>query len=420
MSRLKELNSTIISIPFVNIILRRIILGLSYILRRTVPKKKNLVIFGAMNGLWYGDNSRHLFEWMLKHSPSVECLWLTHSTHLYRKLVSNHLPAALTTSHSGLLALYQAKAAVYTNSLYDIGIVPWIVPDDLPLLALRHGRSVKRVRFAAKQNLSPIEFEERRSEAHRIKFAISTSPFISRIQETCLQIGSHKHVVTGYPRNDVLFDTPYETKSNWSKFLGRKTYHTTILYAPTWRHGREPTHFFPFEDMNIYKLTQALEDHNILLLLRPHVNDLLKYPKVKEFIDILCNASERIRLATHREFADINHILPFINVLISDYSAVYHDFLLLNRPIIFIPYDIQDFEEKNGFLYDYHSMLPGPSVTTLSEFIEALSMICSGKDTYRTKREHLRHIIHTYFDAGSSERVSGLIMQMLYENSQRQ
>ena len=108
-------------------------------------------------------------------------------------------------------------------------------------------------------------------------------------------------------------------------------------------------------------------------------------------------------------------MLPFVDVMISDYSSVYHDYLLLDRPLLFTPYDYEEFERQQGFLYDYFETLPGPAVYTFSEFCDELGAALNGEDRYSDRRAALTEKIHTYRDAESRRRVSDLVTKALQE-----
>jgi CDP-glycerol glycerophosphotransferase (TagB/SpsB family) len=374
--------------------------------------KERLVLFGAINGNYYGDNARHLFEWVLANSNEIEAVWMTRNRAVYKQLQTANLPVAMINSWQGFLLLCRAQTAVFTNSMRDFSPASEAVPDKIKLLALRHGRSVKRIRFARKNHkLDPGEAAERAREGQLIQYAISTSEFISDIQEECLQIGREKHVVTGYPRNDYLFNAPARPPQSIAPLLDADK--QVILYGPSWRHGRVPTQFFPFADFDETKLADFLRQQNYLLLLRSHVNDLKKYASTRQFLQQLAQASDCIRLATHDQVADVNSLLPYVHILVSDYSALYHDYLLLDRPIILIPYDYEEFEQQNGFLYDYYKNLPGPAVTTFDQFCGYVSQISQGKDPHQMPRRQLRDKIHKYQDDQSCFRVAKLLQTML-------
>jgi CDP-glycerol glycerophosphotransferase (TagB/SpsB family) len=371
-----------------------------------------LVLIGAHNGELYGDNSGYLYEWMLYNQKDLKPVWLTDSKDVYHSLIEAGKPVVLQKSWKAIRLMTKAHMGVYTHSLHDLVFdISWI-PKRMRLITLRHGKSVKRVRFARKEyKLSPHEFRERQRESELLCCAVSTSEFISDIQEECLQIGREKHVVTGYPRNDVLLTPTEEMRTDWNIFLAGLKPSRVILYAPSWRHGFAPTRFFPMDDFVSENLIEFLEKHHMLLLLRPHMNDLRKFPTAYEELESLARKSRYVRFASHQDIPVVYHFLPFIDVLISDYSSLYHDFLLLDRPMIFIPYDYSEFEQKIGFLYDYFNFLPGPAVYTFTDLCSNLESIMEGRDLYRSSRQKLRDLVHEFKDDKSCSRVSMLIRE---------
>jgi len=384
------------------------------VLTKIVQRKPNLVIFGSNDGTTYADNSMHLYEWILQNRADIQAVWMTRNKNIYQELKQKSKPVAMITSWNGLKILAQAKVGVFSNSLRDLAWDEYLVPNSIYLIALRHGKSVKRVRFARhQQSSSERESIPRQQETELIYKVLSTSEFISDIQEECLQLGRHKHVVTGYPRNDMLLSPSQEAEIMWQKFLNGLEPRLVALYAPTQRHGREPTRFFPFEDFDKDKLISFLQDEQILLLLRPHLKDFRRYPDLRELLTGLSIGSEYVRFASHDVFPDVNHVLPYVNVLISDYSSIYHDYLLLNRPLMYIPYDFEEFNRQHGFLYVYFAYRPGPAIETLYDFCAHLDLLSQGEDPYMEKRNTLRNKIHFYQDSNSCDRVTTLVDRIL-------
>lgn len=387
---------------------------LSKMLSKVLKIDNRKIIFGAMYGAYYGDNSRHLYEWILNNRKDLKPIWITKNKDIYQILQKDNKPVTNAKSLEGIIHLLTAKVGVFSNSLNDIAWKYKMVPKSLPLIALRHGRSVKKIRFAREgHKLSEKERKEREFESIRLKFAISTSEFISDLQEECLRIGRNKHIITGYPRNDELYKLPNGSIEEWNSFIGDLKPNKVILYGPSWRHKRYATKFFPFDDFDLAELKIFLEKNKCLLLLRPHRNELTKYNDLVDFLNEMSNSSEMIKLCTHNHFPDVNKLLTFVNVLVSDYSALYHDYLLLDRPMLFIPYDYEDFKEKNGFLYNYFENLPGPAIHNFKSFRKELKLILKGTDNYKKERKELRNKIHKYQDDNSCERVSKLIDKII-------
>ena len=156
----------------------------SYICRTFLSKVPGLILFGAMKGNYYGDNSRHLYEWIISNRPDLKPVWLTINKEVFESLKNQKKPVLLQYSMKAIRLLSQVQVATFTNSLKDLAIDSRLVPNSIKLVALRHGRSVKRVRFARlNHKISHNETLVRKYEGRLIKYAISTSDFISDLQE---------------------------------------------------------------------------------------------------------------------------------------------------------------------------------------------------------------------------------------------
>lgn len=366
-----------------------------------------VVLFGAMQGRFYGDNAKHVFEYILGSQSDLKVYWVTRNYRLFRQLKAEQKPVLYIYSLRYVKIFLRAEKGVYTDSFRDLFLGPFMAHSRFRMLNLRHGRSVKRVRFARLgHKISTKENTEREFETLKTRFAISTSPFISQLQEKCLKIGASKHVVTGYPRNDSLI--------NRSKQFSELTFANRdvidVLYSPSWRHGRKGTIFFPFTDFKLEDFDGFLVDTNVRIWVRPHVGELYLH-EMKQFLEEI-NKCSHLKVISHIDCPDINSSLHEFDAMISDYSAIYHDFLLLDRPILFIPYDFEEFKNKNGFLYDYFRYLPGPSILNESVFREEILKLSKENDLYKSKRRILRDKIHSHQDANSCQRVYSLICEL--------
>lgn len=365
-----------------------------------------MVLFGAMNGRRYGDNSRYVYEWVLKNRDDIRPIWITLDQDVKSQLEKEGKPVRMATSVSGMKALFEAGAAMITNNFYDIALHPLFVPSSLPLIHLTHGMPVKG---SAENKQQRTAFEEayKRKRSRLTEAKIHTSKFLMNDPE------SEVNRVTGYPRNDPLVDPPKNARQQWDAYSSGTESRSTILYAPTWRHGREPTNFFPFDDVDPEELDDILRQIDAQLLLRPHRNELRMYDSLRTQLENYATQCDRVRLATHDEFPDANALLPFVDCLITDYSGIYHDYLLLDRPILFIPYDYEDYEHHNGFRYDYYDHLPGPAIDDFDEFTTAIKRAIEDDSYYREERRALKTKIHRYDDGESSRRVVELLDELL-------
>jgi CDP-glycerol glycerophosphotransferase (TagB/SpsB family) len=391
------------------------------------PKKNQLVIFGARHGVEYKDNTRHVYEYILENYQNISPIWMTHNDDVYHRLRSEGLPVAKIDSIRGYYLLLRANIAVNTHGPRDVSPIGEI-PDSTTTIRLGHGRPVKYDdKFKLQNNL----VDRMRKNRDRIDYVITTSEFMYESIPHVVEWPRDMYRVTGQPRNDSLFKPPKKAINDWNRFCDEFDFEidNTILYAPTVRKPKytdqtTTTEIFPFEDFNPDQLIDFLESHNGILLIRLHPWDMdqilggsehhttiHEYDLLSEFIEDL-SQHERICIADENTFADTNHLLPFVDILITDYSSIYHDFLLLDRPILFIPYDYETFKQDFGLIYDYFGNLPGSSINNFEEFIYELTTAIQNPQAYKDNRRELRDKVHTHQDAKSSKRVSELIANL--------
>ena len=369
-------------------------------------KGSELILFGARDGNYFMDNSRALYEWYTQHKKGTEFYWMTVSPAVEKMLKSKGWPVKRIDSIAGIVALHKARYAFYTNRLRDVAIDYRAVPDNLKMIFLSHGQSVKNTRLAVNVDVDAGFKKDSLKAARQTLFAVSTSPFMAQVQSKSNGLKPEDYKLTGFPRNDWMFNPPAEAVADWNKFTGGRKYKKVILYAPTWRRTDPKTVMFPFSDLDAKAFAKYIDDNDILLLLRPHIQDLKDNDGCAIVTRQLCGLSQNIRLATITEFVEANFLLPFVDALISDYSSIYHDFLLLDRPIFFIPYDLHTFDQDNGFKYPYLEYLPGPVINTQEELVLAFNALLEGTDYFSGHREKLSNLIYTFKDGSAAQRLA--------------
>lgn len=399
---MRRLNNKMIKVVKEVTLLFRFIIcrALSVLLNFGLSKSSSYVVFGAMNSQFAGDNTLPMYlDWLER---GLKGYWFTSNYEEYEVFKSQGRPVLLKSRLKDVIISSRASCYVISNSLFDVAFEPGLVNSKARLINMRHGRSAKKVRFARESH--KITFREKlyRNHESNLTFAVaSTSPFVSKIQEECLRLGD-KHRVVGYPRNDQIVKCKsYRSESDIFK----------VLYAPTWRHGRNATQFFPFSDFDVQKLNDFLNSHNIEIHLRPHRGELMILKAQLGHLADVENSS--IKIMTHNELPDVNSQLFKYDALISDYSAIIHDYLLLDRPIIIVPYDYMDFKGNNGFLFDPIDYAPGKVVYNNADFIKALYDSKSNRNAHENKRMALRDLIFSHIDDRSTQRANDLVEEAI-------
>jgi len=180
----------------------------------------------------------------------------------------------------------------------------------------------------------------------------------------------------GVPKTDIFFDGQSKTKiinqffkqNSWLK--GKKIY----LFCPTFR-GKWPNEVYYRTGIDFSKIAEYLNQDEVLLVkMHPALNENGGKHNVS-FLD------EKIINVTH---LDINELLFVCDVLVSDYSGVIFDAVLLNKPIFIYAEDIDIYEQERGFVIDYRNIIPFPILEKPDEqkFVSLLRNVVINKHTY--------------------------------------
>jgi len=397
-----------------------ILMSLRTVIRFIIPEKEGkIILFGL--GSKYKGNSKYVYEYVLKNDyESFTPIWITNNKIIYKKLKDENKPVAYNLSLKGQYYLIFADVACHDEKNPTFGL-----PISATIIQMRHELPVKFGKGSARRDVSPVN-------SNKNDYFLSTSEFLSRSHFRYLSYrGINKtdfeYINLGFPRDDILLNDPCKLDINNEEIIC-ENYEYTILYAPTQRaHDQrniDNTDIFPYEDFSINKIKSLLDRFDILLLIRLHPSDHKKvfegsekyetthdYVSLNQFLlDLL--SLDRVKLASRNEFEETNQLLPYIDCLITDYSTIYHTYLLLDRPIIFFSYDYNRFSEIFGFRYNYLENLPGPKIESYSELEDYLWMLCNDEDPHKSERRQLINKLHEHVDGRSRERVVDFIKKI--------
>ena len=100
----------------------------------------------------------------------------------------------------------------------------------------------------------------------------------------------------------------------------------------------------------------------------------------------------------------LNSMLPACDLLVTDYSSVFFDFALGDRPQLFLPYDLEHYVRSVGFVHDYASVVPGPIVRTIDAFRDEIDAYASNPVTYAARHAAARASIRSGMRRACSRR----------------
>ena len=200
-------------------------------------------------------------------------------------------------------------------------------------------------------------------------YLITTSKYIEDYYSEAFQIDKSKIRALGLPRADYYFQSHdiESLRESFNRRYGLDCDKKIILYAPTFRENEEYNNVFNYLDID--KFNENLSDEYVLVL-RLH-------PKIKKFYSSHIGADGDYIDCS--DYQNEQELLLISDILITDYSSIMIEFGLLNKPIIFFAYDLDNYlKSERGFYLDYKKDLPGPIVYSTEELIDTIK---DGVDT---------------------------------------
>lgn len=194
----------------------------------------------------------------------------------------------------------------------------------------------------------------------------------------------------GYPRQDLTLNMPHDRASRIKEELKLDPSKKTVLYAPTWR-GNKGTARFDAEQLehDIASLTKL--DANVIFQAH-HI--MLRHIKNVDYGNIIVPPANIVT----------NELLAVVDLLISDYSSIFFDFLATGKPVVHYLYDYDAYAEERGLLLD-KSELPGPIVTTGAELVAKVSDLITDTFTPGVAYRRAQANFCPHDDGSASERV---------------
>ncbi len=376
-----------------------------YWLSRWIPPRKQLWIFGAWQGTQYADNSRYLYEYIRQHRPEVIAVWFTANSHVAQHLRAKGHRVVRANTLKALWYALRARVAVVTHSVRT-DLQPVVHPAKTITVQLWHGIPLKKIGYDDTRFTHPPRhgwrklLETLRTTLfpfwkERYHLIITTSRQLVPVFASAFRHPPTTVQVTGYPRNDALFHPTAPSPVPRGE--------RAVIYLPTFRGamGSSPDLFTPY-GFDLKALEALLYQYKAHFFLKLHpVN------RPPEHLQDAINQSQRVHFLA---VDDIHSILAHFDVLITDYSSIYFDFLLLDRPIIFAPFDHEHYTAVDReFYFEYSQVTPGPHARNWPEVFQALEALFRGEDAYATQRQQIRNQFHEYQDDRSAERVARAI-----------
>lgn len=276
------------------------------------------------------------------------------------------------------------------------------VPKNQICVNLWHGIPFKRI--------GKMQGENGRSDT----FLISTSEFTQKIFEQSFDTAKENILITGQPRTDRMLRADVE-KIYSRIFSDKPAPKYLFVWLPTFRStnylnknqdGKDFGNVFNCSDFSISQFNAILRQHNAYCIVKPHPMAISQG----------CNDESNIFFVNEdwliKHKTSLYEFIGAADCLISDISSVIADFMLLDRPIVLLFEDIEEYKNNRGFsLNPITSYLPADVSCNFEDFIIQIQQVLSGQDIYYERRNTLKNLFFKYSDSNATSRVCNAILR---------
>ena len=367
------------------------------ILDNLISKNQNYVVYNSYPDL--SDNSFALFLFILKKYPEKKNIWLVNKL-IFKNCeslineYSNNKNYKLIKRDSiqGIYYYLRAKYVFFTHGLYAGSKIS----KEHCVVNLWHGMPLKKIGLLEKNSI-----------LQNSKYTIASSSFFQKIMARALDLDIKNVLIVGQPRNDLMFE-----KINYISKMGIVLNDTTkiILWTPTYRQsiigdirkdGKVSKDLPVIKSSKFDELNKFIQSINSFLIIKLHPMDILNREGFKNYSNIQIvknNDLEKLHIQLYS-------LLGSVDILLTDFSSIYIDYLLLNRPIGFITDDFQEYSNSRGFVFDNpENYMPGEKICSLKELKAFLhNTIILKHDPYLKNRTVVNNNLNNEYPNYSNE-----------------
>lgn len=378
------------------------------LLERFVKKDYHLWLFSMEGGRRFSGNILYFLEFVKEEARGIRTICIAEKDYVKERIEKLGGKTCRTNSLQSLYYALKAGVCIFShemasdlNNFSKRGSVKINLWHGVPLKRFQY--SSEKLRLRIRNRSIWVKIREKLGGYVRHEeydFIAYTSPNLANIM---IEAFNNKNIyLTGDPRDDIFFRRIKREdileKYGLKELAGKKI----VTYLPTFRDVRRTD-----EDYLLFA------DHPTAAETLARLNAVLLQKNHTPTTDKVVRLNRRFILPDEVEPQELLYVS---DVLITDYSSCYFDFLHTLRPIIFYAYDLEDYiREDRELNYDYFNELttPGLKAFTEDQVLERIGQYLADPSLDLRKREAALAYFHQYSDGNSSRRVYESIQTIL-------
>lgn len=357
------------------------------------PLKFDIILMESMND--FDGNVGALYEYMKKTGANYRFVWICKSEDSGHEYFDSDDIKLIPTKSVDDLKRYMILRATAKWEIWECDAIRKVRKDQVNVFLQHYGMGYKQV---AHLYNSP----------DYVDYVLTTNEFVCELEKKSITYADNSEFIFGeLPRNDVL-------KYKWDEIskITDKSFDKIVMWAPTLRESKfynrvDSDILYPFGISLIYDkadmelLNKKLAELDILLLIKIHPRQKINFEEL-EYTNIIYLDGDSIKKIHAYK------LLSQMDALITDYSSIVFDYMLLDRPCAWVLEDRDHY--KIEYLMDNpDEYMPGEKIYKIDDLLKFLINVSEGKDTYGDQRRKICGRCNYPFDGKGSERLLEVI-----------
>ena len=334
-------------------------------LNTKIPKKRNRIVIYSNWG--FRDNIRTLYQYLIDNGFQDKYEIICASNNFYHLKKDNRVK--FVSIYRGLYYFLTSKYFFYSFGKYPIK-----PSNNQMVVNLWHGMPLKKI-GNLEEGLESVDY-------NYFTKLVSSSDFFTPIMKAAFNANDEQMLLVGNIRNDELFE---EEKDK------------NIIWMPTYRnsknyHDSQDALIFLLKESEFCEINKFLEKYEYHLYIKLHPLEESHFKFKNNYSNIHMLSEETIS----QHYGTLYKFLGTTSALITDYSSVFLDYYLLNRPVAFTINDYEEYKENRGFVFDdVKSLMAGPTVSNFDDLLEFLNSVMKSEDEFYFERNEINSKVNS-------------------------
>lgn len=352
------------------------------------------IIFESVPDL--GDSTKQVFDEMVRRGLNKKykfVWWVQDKKNAKLPRVKNVRYADNSSAWNKRIFQYyrvRAKCFIFCNKLLNKDV------KRTKSFYITHGTAIKSIKSYYH---SPVDLD----------YCFISSPHFIDMMADQNSVAIDKIVALGYPRNDDFSRQPCDLHS-----VLNKNYDKVLVWYPTYRQHKNSKVQLSGDSLPIIhdsekakKLNNVLKEKKILIVIKPHFAQEISYVKDLHLSNVIFIDDEFF--AAHG--ISSYQFVGSCDALLTDYSSIYFDYLLCDKPIGLVWEDIDSYRENPGFAIDLdYYMKAGTKIHNEDDLVRFIEALATGNDQLKAERAEISLLANYASDGKNTERVVNFII----------